>query len=298
MGLLGTLKKRGIKCSLYKIASRLTPKDKEVMSACDRIGAYRYMRRYESILDNPIENINDVPQSEKPIIWLCWLQGYDNAPVIVQRCRESVYKNTADYQVIELCQENIDQYVEVPDYINIKHNEGIIPHAHYTDYVRTLLLTKYGGVWIDSTIFLTGGLPDYINGHELFCYQYSNVGKMCMGCCLLSSPANNIIMIQMKRLLEEYWRHENRLVSYSIYHLFWTMVVSHNDKTRTEWAKVPKVYGSNIVLLWEGLFTPFSERRFNQIKSLTTIHKLSYKYPKENEKLKDTFFQRIIDGQI
>ena len=49
--MISTIKRIGAKCTFYKLMSRIAPGDNEITSACDRIGAYRYLRRYRYVLD-------------------------------------------------------------------------------------------------------------------------------------------------------------------------------------------------------------------------------------------------------
>jgi len=46
--------------------------------------------------------------------------------------------------------------VELPGYIVEKWEKGRIPAAMFSDLLRVELLIKYGGTWIDSTVFCTG----------------------------------------------------------------------------------------------------------------------------------------------
>ena len=52
-----------------------------------------------------------------------------------------------------------------------KYEKGIIPKAQFTDIIRLALLDKYGGVWIDSTMFETGELPKEVFSSEFFTYK-------------------------------------------------------------------------------------------------------------------------------
>ncbi|MBQ9546377.1 MAG: capsular polysaccharide synthesis protein [Bacteroidales bacterium] len=299
MDLFATLKRRGILGSAYKFFARICPNDIQVRSACDRIGAYRYLKRYEYVLGQKQAPCVAKKQLEgETPIWICWLQGYEVAPPIVKRCRESIYRYASEYLIIEISNDNLEEYITIPEHIRKKHDSGIIPHAHYSDWVRISLLAAYGGIWIDSTMMLTGTLPEYINGHELFCNKVREIGKLTSGNSLIAAPSKHQIILQMKSLLEEYWGKENRLISYSIFHLFWTLVVSYNGENKRLWESVPTIYGNNYLLLLDELFTPYTERRMQQIKSCSTIHKLTYKFTDSDAAKKGTFYEKIIRGEI
>ena len=47
--------------------------------------------------------------------------------------------------------------MELPGYIVEKWGKGQIPAALFSDLLRLQLLIKYGGMWIDSTVFCSSG---------------------------------------------------------------------------------------------------------------------------------------------
>lgn len=292
--MIKTLKKIGLRPMLWKFWSRIFPNDEIARTNCDLLGSYRYLQKYKYVLER-FENqqLENTSCGEDKKIWVCWLQGIEKAPYIVQKCVESIKQYASDFEVILLDEENIKNYVLLPSYIEEKHSKGIIPHAHYTDYVRVLLLAKYGGIWIDSTFFLTAKLPNYITDSELFLFNKEYMTKVSAANSLVASNAQNPIILQMKELLSEYWDKENKLISYSIFHLFLTMIISYNEFNYQCWKKVPRFPSENIDVLQKELFDDFSEERFEQIKQISTIHKLSYKFSDELFNKKNTFYQKL-----
>ncbi len=65
-------------------------------------------------------------------VWLCWWQGIDNAPALVQRCVESIQRNVKEHDVIILTDENYRRYVDIPDWIVEKYHNGIISRTRLT----------------------------------------------------------------------------------------------------------------------------------------------------------------------
>ncbi len=45
-------------------------------------------------------------------------------------------------------------YIDLPENIIEKYKSGIIDFIKFSDIVRVTLLAKYGGVWLDSTIYI------------------------------------------------------------------------------------------------------------------------------------------------
>lgn len=97
---------------------------------------------------------------QKLPIWVCWLQGEKNMPDIVRTCYESIKSNANNRPVFLISIDNIEKYIDVPEYLKDKLNAGYIKYANYTDILRLMLLYKYGGTWIDATVYLSSILDD------------------------------------------------------------------------------------------------------------------------------------------
>ena len=45
-------------------------------------------------------------------VWVCWLQGMDNAPYIVKKCYKSLQENLIDRNIIVITSDNFEDYVQ------------------------------------------------------------------------------------------------------------------------------------------------------------------------------------------
>lgn len=105
------------------------------------------------------------------IIWQYWAQGFDGElPEIVKCCLESVDKYKGEYKVIRLSDATVSQYVDLPEYVWAKKGNGFSVTA-FSNVLRLALLDTYGGVWLDSTVMLTGPLPDFLVDNDYFMFQ-------------------------------------------------------------------------------------------------------------------------------
>ena len=91
------------------------------------------------------------------ILWQYWAQGYDHVPDEVRNCLDSVDHYAADYQIVRLTDENLSDYLDLPDFVQEKR--GVFSRAFFSDLLRLMLLKTYGGVWMDATILMTGPIP-------------------------------------------------------------------------------------------------------------------------------------------
>lgn len=155
-------------------------------------------------------------------IWIYWEQGIENAPPLVKRCVSSVKKWNSDINLEIVSMENMNQYIEIPQDILEMHESGIIGYAHFADLVRLELLYKYGGLWMDATVFCTDHLPNYIFEDSFFMFQFPDLPASptprAISNWLIYSDKNHSIVEQARNLMYLYWRKEKKAVNYYILH--------------------------------------------------------------------------------
>lgn len=214
--------------------------------------------------------------SEKRV-WICWFQGMKEAPQIVQDCYESVCYWMKDWEITVITADNISEYVEFPDYIINKWKDGIISNTHFSDLLRLELLIRYGGLWLDSTTYITGPIPGYILESDFFVYRngWMDMEMINMGSWLMYSKyKKNGILCETQRLLYKYWEKYDYIKNYFLMHIFFRIITDKNPKL---WEQVPMINHIDSHLLMQELTKQYNESRCMQIMKLTSIHKLSYK---------------------
>jgi hypothetical protein len=286
------IRKCGFACTCKKIKRWLFIHDENVLSQIARLGAYDYLQKYEYVLSQPLE-VSDAINPHAGKIWVCWLQGIAHAPHIVQQCVHAITTHHPGNEVVLLDSTNIPQYVDIPDYITKKWHAGIISNTHYSDIVRIFLLARYGGVWIDATTFLLNKIPEYIKNAELFAFKCEPVAGVVASSWFIAARPGNSIISKVKTLCCTYWKNENKLASYSLIHLFFTMAVNSSDETKALWKAVPYFDDVNCKILQKELFDMFNPIRLAQIKQLSVIQKLSYKFPQEFFDKEGTFYKTL-----
>lgn len=242
-----------------------------------------------------------LPHESSNKVWICWFQGIENAPALVQKCYESVKKNLTDREIVLITSENMVQYVQFPDFILEKWQKGIITHTHLTDLLRLELLIRYGGMWLDATVFCTENrknIPEYFFDSDLFFFQSLKPGRdgkaFYISSWLMSAKTNNKLLMATRKLCYEYWKTKNSMDDYFLLHAFVSIVL---DKYEEEWrAIVPRDNAAPHVLLLR-LFDQYDERMWNAIKEQTPFHKLTYKHSDSDAKAEGTFFKQILEGK-
>ena len=74
-------------------------------------------------------------QVDEPI-WLFWNTGLEQAPEIVRTCYQSV-KKYAGRQVVLLTENNVQNYINMPDYLLNHHRLIIVQYLATFDSIRT-----------------------------------------------------------------------------------------------------------------------------------------------------------------
>lgn len=101
------------------------------------------------------------------IIWILWLQGFENAPEIVKRCAETWKNANESWRVVKIDRESLKEYVSIKRILDV--NGKNIEKSDISDAVRIKLLSKYGGVWVDSTCICQRPLDTWL-------HKYMNSG--------------------------------------------------------------------------------------------------------------------------
>lgn len=253
----------------------------------------RFIKDYKKTeARNNTAECNNIEEKRK--IWFCWFQGIDRAPEVVKKCYESIKKNMPDREIVLITEDNYNKYVKFPDYIVKKIKSGIISKTHMSDLLRLELLTRYGGTWIDATVYCTERCKEYMLDSDLFVFQDLKPGLdghcLCISSWFITAAKGNRILNLTLALLYEYWKHNDKLVDYYLIHIFFQLAI---ETYPSDWNKVIPVSNSTPHILLLRLFDNYDEEVWNAIKSQTCIHKLSYKFDKKKAESKGTYYKNI-----
>ncbi|TGG39297.1 capsular biosynthesis protein [Duncaniella freteri] len=233
-------------------------------------------------------------------IWICWWQGIDNAPSLVRKCYDSFKSHLPNWEIIVITKENYSLYVAFPDYITQKWESGIISNTHMSDLLRTELIIRHGGMWVDSTILCTSNnIPISIINSNLFFYQSLKPGAdghtvLCSTWLIYGKPGSQILLLT-RELLYNYWRTKNKIDDYFIFHYFLTMACKFYPD---EYAKIPQFDNATPHILLLNLFKKFDKNYWSDLCRTTCFHKLSYKLDSELVKnSQDTYYNFIMSDK-
>ncbi len=208
-------------------------------------------------------------------VWWCWLQGEENAPDLNKICLKSLRENLKDREIIIITKNNLNDYIKLPDFIMEKYENGFISHTHLSDIIRLELLINYGGTWIDSSVLCTDYNRDFFD-KPLFVFQNFKRGdeSILLSSWFITAEKENPILKTTRDLLYEYWKNNNFLLHYYMLHLFFTLAT---QKYPELWEQVPKFSNIPTHILQFEFLEEYSKERFEQIKKMSSMHKLSQK---------------------
>ena len=295
--------------SIIKICLELFVFDRKIRRILKGNWAKFYLRKYVNKGVKGVKEVNkgandgkksNSSASEKQFyIYQYWESPDGSIPPLVQACLNSVDRYKGDKQRIMLNPDNLNDYVKIPQIFLDLKKQGIIKTAFFSDILRTCLLIQNGGIWIDATVLLTKELPDYITNADLFVFQNDlkiDLDGLNMASYFIASKPGNIILKQTLKALESYWKENRFLVNYFTFLHTFTMVTQKNKEL---FKKVPFFSFLPVQLLQGELLNKYDPKRWEQIKSMSGIHKLTHKQSvltkKKDIDLTGTLYEHILE---
>lgn len=256
-------------------------KRRQVRGEATRKAVLEYLKRYAKLYSNIPPSDNDGEKAaEEERIFTIWLQGEENAPNIVKACFRSIRRNCRQKLTI-LDSESLKDWIDLPDTIMRKWQEGKIKPAHFTDICRTELLYRHGGIWLDATAFVTSPVPDFIMNEDFFIFMsYGNLSGSYafIQNCFFRARKGSYLIKAWNTAIQTYWQYEDSTVDYFVHQLLFESVVENNPLARALFDKMPKISQDPTHALWWGYRDkPFNQAVFDEITSGSFFQKTEYK---------------------
>lgn len=242
----------------------------------------RYLKRYfVDVL--PVEVTNETATGD--FIWVCWFQGLEAAPPIVQNCIHSLHQFKKDTQkVILITADNFQDYASLPPEIVRKWRCGIIDNTHFSDIIRLHLLARHGGLWVDATCLLLSPLPKQVFDCDLFMFHsHGEFSYTLIQTCFIRSQRNHYIIRKWAAAMDKYWMKENRAINYFIPHLIFIALLQTDHKFAKEFENVPLFSDEPMHYILEKLQRDetYAPDVLEKALSRCFIQKLTYKIPEQ-----------------
>ncbi len=261
---------------------------------------YNYLDRYNTEIESMYEHQRSKQiLKKKPLlncpIFTMWWQGEDKRPDVVKACNASLQK--LNREVVILTEDNIHEYIDLPEYIWEKYSKGFISRTHLSDIVRVTALAMYGGVWIDSTVYVANDVPNYMT-ESLFVFKQSPQLREIRSYAnwwIAAPPQHEMILRQLSALLV-YWKNEDLLLDYYIFHIFWRKILDQNVHLKKEIDDIPTRITDSTHLLLRNYKKEFNENEWREFKAISPVFKCTYKW-KGLDSI-NTYYSKLCQGLL
>ena len=253
-----------------------------------------------SIFNNSLEKQASVGIPK--IIWFSWLQGIDKSPEIVRICLRSQIKHLPDYEFRMVDLSNYRKWVQLPSYVEEKYRKKLIPDALFSDLLRLSLLEKYGGVWMDASVFCSGFRNDRLKAQwrqimdsELTLFRYFERGTMKqvgLSNWFIAARKQQPVVSVVLKLLLSYWKDFECTLDYYIAHLFLNVALREFPEVLSN---MPHVNSRHSLLLGQALGSDYNEAKWIDLTEHVSIHKLNYRKVKDAMRNKSSYCTHLMN---
>lgn len=240
------------------------------------------------------ETATDFAAGTRPPAWVCWLQGYEQAPDLVKRLIDIQKRHLPEYDYHLITTKNLDSFVDLPGFIFDAAKEGRITPVHFTDILRAALLRDHGGLWLDATLLVTHNISlDYVN-YPFFSIKGLNMdfpgGVMFPEVgfwegYFIAGKKNALFYDFMYNFFLEYWKGEDQLVQYFLINQVAKLGIRHIATLAREYATIPQT-NQSCELLSPRLIKSEPLLDLPQYGDGTSVFKLSRRASYNQESLK------------
>ena len=282
-------------------------KDKKYLLKKHEIMLDFFQKKYQTYIDQyNIIKEEDGDINYDDTIWICWWQGIENAPELVKACVNSIKMHAGTHPVVFITDENVSKYVQIPNFLLKKIREGTISKTHYSDYVRTALLAKYGGLWLDSTFLCNSDKLSTCFNENIWSIKRPDY----LHCSVFGGYFANYSM-RVKygyrwiyKIVRDFWTkywidssiNGNILIDYLLYDYLFTLIIKNFENVKNE---VCKIQPNNPMC--DALITMindnYDELTWKVLNKDTFLFKLSWK-AKVDHKKSATFYDFIIEKYL
>ena len=203
-----------------------------------------YTKKYLTEYNDNSPNLKSL---KKECIFTIWFQGEENAPDIVKACFKSIRKFSS-YPLIVLDEQNIFDYISLPDFIMKKFKKGKIRYCHFSDICRLELLYRYGGFWWDATLFMTNEIPNIIKNQEFFVYTAYKSSFISNG--FIRAKYGNILLKKWRDAVFNYWKEENSIITYFTHQFIFKSLIKNDKEAKILFDKMYKQSQDTNHILW------------------------------------------------
>lgn len=221
-------------------------------------------------------------------IWIYWDKGWENAPELVKRCRESWRHYNPDWEIISLDADNLLDYFDIYDWMpssdswvrgsfyplkshlhSLFHSTDLIKDRYVrvqaqSDIIRINLLRKYGGVWVDATLWCAKPLETWLIPMQkgFFCFSKESE-PASVSSWFLAAHKDNDIVEAWQKAVTMYWFVNQEAGEYYWFHGTFKKLYNSHEWFRLDWNGVQKIDNTIGEPYGPHYFAPYSEEKLS-----------------------------------
>lgn len=172
------------------------------------------------------------------IIWILWLQGWHEAPPIVQSCLASWQVLNPGWEVRPIALDDVRILLDLPDF----SRKSITP-ASFSDLVRISLLNEFGGIWVDATVLCRRPLDDWIFpllGEGFFAFSRPCEGRELSSWFLAVDRPAHPVVNAWHDCVRAYWGSRSQASTYFWFHSLFEELCAVDGAVKRCWQRVFK----------------------------------------------------------
>lgn len=291
---LENLNNKILRIYFYKFIYRIT-NNLKYMDKANKLIELNIRKVCRKTLSNDYNLLEDKKKIPK-IIWVFWWQTPKEAPLVVRNCIKSIEKNNPDYKINFINKDNYCDYITINSNTLNKFLKGNISITNFSDILRFNLLYKYGGIWLDATIYQASKIPTDILDCNFYTAKRTSVpsvfvSKFRWASYFMAGSANNRLFKFIVDMYNDYLENQDYLIDYLIIDHIINIGYSSYDSIKALIDNVP-INNENINFLQDNRNEIYNANVWKKIKEKTYLHKLSYKVDYIDNK--DTYYNKLV----
>lgn len=236
-------------------------------------------------------------------IWIFWWQGESKMPAVVKMAYDSIIKNSGLHRVVLVTKKNYTKYIDIYPHIIEKLNNEEITLTQFSDILRFALLYKYGGIWMDATVYMSSTLNDEIYHQRLYTIHFNSLpvfwspawSPLWSGYFWAGTKGEPLFGVLYEALCR-YWEDYGVLIDYLLIDRLTCVVYQHIDDLRLAIDAIP--FNNNHVLELDHMMNFPADSCDISFLNDTFLHKLSWKHNYVIRTVNNslTVYGRIVNG--
>ena len=266
------------------------------------------LRKEAQIDDSSDEKEEETTEFPK-IIWTMWQQGEAQMPETVQASMKTIkdFAKRNDCEFYLLTDENLADFINIPSDITDKYKKKKLSAAHYSDIIRFSLLYKYGGIWMDATLFVSPYATLEMFEGDFFTLNHPPIGTNQMERTVgdfkwagffLAGKKGKPYFKHIRDLYLYYVRKYPVFIHYLMMDYFILSEYKCNPYFENLVDRLPILAPAERVwFLRDHAHDLFDEKEWEEVLKTTPIMKTTYKIKKE-EVLPGSYLDQLLQGKL